>query len=257
MIDTFDDLGTATRPYRVVACIPVYGRGPLLKQTIKRLYIKNGVEKVICVGNLKDDREICEAAGAYWVEAENKPLGKKWNIAFYEAKQFNPDACLYVGSSDWLSDNWLKVMQPYAEQYHLTGTPGCYFLDIGEVYRLCHWKGYVGPRQDETIGIGRLLSADLMEKLHWKPFDPDKDHSLDRSMKDKAGRFGVTDYMVRNENIKSLSLSTIKWVNKHFFNHHWNNVLPSEKINAVKDFLENNFPEALTLYEEIASIHQQ
>jgi hypothetical protein len=259
MIDANDDLATARKPFRVVACIPVLGRGPLLKQTITRLYVKNGVDKVICAGHLPEDRKVCEGSGAVWVQAPNKPLGRKWNMAFQEAKKYNPDACLYVGSSDWLSDNWIPIMRPHVEKHHFTGTPGCYFLDMNGTYRLCHWKGYAGYRQDradETIGIGRLLSADLLERINWKPFIDQYDNSLDRSMKERAASVKIIDHMVRDERLKSLSISTNQWVNKHFFNHHWTNILPSEKISNVKEFLDQNFPEAWLVFSKDMSVSQ-
>jgi hypothetical protein len=255
--DINDDLGTARKPFSVIACIPVLGRHPLLKQTIKRLLQKNGAERVICVGHQSSDRDVCESMGALWVSAANKPLGKKWNIAFHEAKQFYPDACLYVGSSDWVSDDWIFRMQPYIEKYNFVGTPGMYLLDINGTMRMCHWAGYTGSRQNETIGIGRMLSADLLSKLHWHPFNDVLDNSLDRSMKDNAAKYGFSDHMVTDERLKSLSISTNQWVNKHFFNHHWNNMLPSNKLSNVKEFLELNFPEAFTVYEAITSVHQQ
>lgn len=256
MIDPFDDLGTAKSPFKVVACIPIYGRGPLLPHTIGRLLKKNDVYKVICVGDQHQDRKICEAAGAHWVHYRNKPLGAKWNVAFAEAKKFNPDACLYVGSSDWLSDNWIHLMRPYLEKHNFVGTPGCHFLDINSTLRLCNWKGYTNNRKNETIGIGRLLSADLLSKLHWRPFNDVMDRSLDWSMKINASKYGITDFMVRDQRLKAVSLSTNQWGNKHSFEDHWSGSMArdSEKINNVKEFLDLNFPEAFHLYENIASV---
>src|SRR5688572_11164270 len=115
---------------KIIAVIPVYGRLPLLVKTIQRLLNKNGVSKVICVGNNIDDKRVCVDAGAEWVTHMNRPLGDKWNRGFYEARQYNPDACLFVGSSDWVSDNWLPEMIPYLKDYDLIGTAGCHFLHI-------------------------------------------------------------------------------------------------------------------------------
>lgn len=254
-----DDLAFAKQPYKVIACLAVYGRLPLLEQTIKRLYQKNGCYRVICAGDQPDDKKLCESIGAIWVHHNNKPLGAKWNASFYKAKEYNPDAVLFVGSSDWVSDNWFSVIKPYVDEHGFAGVPGCYLADFGEDIRLVHWKGYAGYRAEraaESIGIGRMLSRRLLEAMDWQPFSPVLDNSLDRSMKDRAKKVGYTDFMVHEYKLKALSISTNLWVNKHKFWMHFDNLpdgrqmIPSEKM--VPDrWLEDNFPEALVFHESL------
>lgn len=251
--DVNDDLGTAQEPYKCVAVVPVHGRLPLLKHTIQRLYKKNGCYRVICVGDGQEEKKLCESLGAVWVSYSNKPLGAKWNAGFLAAKQYNPHSCLYVGSSDWLSDNWIDKTKEFVEKYDLIGVPGCYFLDVNNVFRLVYWPGYEGTRADESIGIGRILSRNLLEKLNWMPFDNKIDGSLDRSMKDRAAKFGISDFMVPDNSIHAVSISTNLWENKHKFEHHWSGMLKSEKIVQISNFLTEYFPEA---YEFHASIRK-
>jgi len=244
-----DDLATCPTPYKVVAVIPVHGRVPLLPYTIKRLIQKNDC-KVICVGDGLHEKQVCEQSGAVWVPFKNSPLGAKWNAGFVAAKRFNPDAVLYVGSSDWVCNDWIKLLKPYVDLHGMAGVPGCHFMDIQSKIRLVNWNGYIGERSNETIGIGRLLGRDVLEKIHWKPFHDDKNSSLDRSMKDKCAQVGVHDFMVRDERLKAVSISTSMWENKHKFDQHWNNLLPSDKISDTTEFL-NYFPEALQLQKEL------
>ena len=251
MIDANDDLAGAQKPFDVIAVVPVYGRLPLLRHTIERLLHKNGCFKVICVGDGLEEKQLCESLGAVWVPFQNKPLGAKWNAGFKKAKEFKPDACLYVGSSDWLCNEWVTLMKPYLDSYEMVGTPGCYFLDIASELRLVKWDGYTKDRADETIGIGRLLSAKLLDKIGWEPFDGLKDNSLDRSMKDKARAAGFQDYMVKDSRLVACSLSTNKWRNKHVFDMHWTNLMPSTKIEDTTNFTRYYFPEATILCESL------
>ena len=247
MIDAFDDLALPKKEFKVVAVIPVHGRLELLPHTIGRLYKKNGVHTVICVGDGEKEKIVCTEAGAVWVPHQNKPLGAKWNKGFKAARELHPDAVLYVGSSDWLSDSWLTVMQPYVNQHQMAGVPGMHLLDIGTSMRVCKWAGYTNGRRNETIGIGRVISAQLLNKIDWMPFDDTKDNSMDRCMKDKAAAVGVNDHFVRDERLVALSISTNKWPNKHSFEQHWANIMPSEKIFQVDDFLKD-FPEAYQVF---------
>jgi len=254
MIDPNDDLASAKPPFKVVAVVPVHERLQLLPYTISRLLKKNGCHTVICVGDGIKEKAICLEAGAMWVPHQNKPLGEKWNAGFLAAKTLNPDAVIYSGSSDWLSNNWITTMKPHLDRHQMVGVPGCYLLDYRHKMRLCHWPGYVGQRADETIGIGRMLSRKLLDLINWKPFHDDKDASLDRSMKDKAKAVGITDYFVRDESLKAMAISTNRWVNMHKFVHHWDlGVLPSEKFTDLdmEQFLVKYFPEAFQFQKDL------
>src|SRR5688572_2494846 len=147
----------------------VKGRRSLLKYTIKRLYQKNGVYKVVCSGDDPEDRKVCEEAGAVWVEISNQPLGRKWNRAFEWAAKFDPDACLFVGSSDWLSDNWIPIMRHYLDRSDLVGTAGMYLVHLADEKLMCHWPGYTNQRRGESIGIGRMINRMLLDRLQFKP----------------------------------------------------------------------------------------
>lgn len=252
MSEVDDDLGTYVKPFKVVACLAVHGRLPLLEQTITRLLNKNGCYKVICAGDGLEEKKLCESLGAVWVPARNKPLGNKWNQSFFKAKEFNPDAVVFVGSSDWLSDNWFSIMRQHVERHGFAGVPGCSLVDIGETLRGCHWSGYKGyraERADESIGIGRMLSSRLLNAIDWLPFDPTFDNSLDRSMKDKAALFGFKDYMVHDERLKALSISTNRWINKHKFDMHYNQLIPSEIMRDPAEWCAKHFPEVKNIFK--------
>lgn len=255
ILDTNDDMGLAQKPFRVVAALAVHGRLPLLEHTIRRLYQKNGCYKVICSGDDPEDKKLCTSLGAVWVHHNNRHLGGKWNLSFAKAKEYNPDAVVFVGSSDWICDDWFQIMQPYVEQYGFAGTAGCYLADVAETIRLVHWPGYAlcrPERADECIGIGRMLSRRLLDAIGWQPFKPTLKRSLDRSMKDNAARKGYHDFMVTDERLKSLSISTNMWGNMHQFDQHWNEenprYAPSIKLNP-EPFLTEHFPEIYHIFK--------
>lgn len=250
-----DDLALPSKPFKVVAAIAVHGRLPLLEHTINRLYKKNGCYKVVCAGDGIEERKLCESLGAVWTPRRNKPLGMKWNAAFQKARDFNPDAVVFVGSSDWLSNNWFQIMRPYIETHGFAGVPGCYLADLGAEIRLCDWTcGYAGYRQDradESIGIGRMLSRRLLDAIDWTPFDSVLDNSLDRSMKDRSKLKYYEDFMVKNDQLKALSLSTSLWPNKHKFYMHWGGLIPSIRMENPGQWLAENFPEVLELNKKL------
>lgn len=187
--------------------------------------------------------------GAEFISYPNKFLGAKWNAGFIAAKKYNPDACLFVGSSDWLSDNWVNELWRNKGDFDLVGLPGCYLVDVSrDGLRGCHWPGYTGDRKGESIGIGRIITGKILEKIDWKPFDDHLTHSLDYSMINRVNKAGGKIGLVNLDNVKSLAISTDQWPNKHQFKDHYSNKLPSTRIENVESWIEDNFPEAKSIF---------
>jgi hypothetical protein len=230
---------------KTLAVIPVHGRLPLLKVTIQRLYDKNKVDHVICVGETEDEKTICLKSGAEFITHKNKPLGRKWNAGFLKAKEYNPDAVVYVGSSDWLSDNWIPVLFPLVEKYELIGKKDYNMLHISNDFKLGHWKQYPlgSGREDEPIGIGRLLSNRFLNIVDWQPFDDYLNKSMDYSMMFKLRNKG-TCYIYNSPEIQSLSISCDKWSNMHTSDLQQPNVI---KFSHPEMWLKIWFPEALKI----------
>lgn len=240
---------------KVVAVIPVYGRLPLLKHTIKRLLEKNRVAHVVCVGETAEEKETVVSSGGIFVKHANQPLGKKWNAGFEFAKTLKPFAVLFVGSSDWLSSNWLPEMMPLMNKFDLIGKADFTMMDISETVRMCHWDGYGrGPRQKEPIGIGRLVSARVLNKMDWRPFLDNKTNSMDFMMFNKIADLGGQIGLVKGEGLVALSISTNRWPNMHKFEDHWNDKVPSRshRVNNMTCYFEM-FPE----YNKIFTIEKK
>jgi len=234
---------------KIGAVIPVKGRLPLLKHTIERLKKKNGVDLVICVGDSEDEELTSLKAGALFVYHANIPLGKKWNAGFQEAKKHNIDVVLFVGSSDWLSDNWLSYSLPYMTEYDLVGKSDFYMVDIADKFRACHWAGYgKGEREKEPIGIGRLISSRVLDQMNWKPFQDEKGHNMDYMMFQNVGKLGGKIGLIKQDDMKALSISTNQWNNLHKFEQHWNDEIPSKSIRLNAEILIKEFPELKLIF---------
>lgn len=201
---------------RVIAAIPVHGRNRLVKWTINRLLEKNGCYAVVCSGNLYEDKKVCEAAGAIWVEQPNI-LGMKWNAAFRKANELNAEAVLFVGSSDWVCDDYLEHAVPLLEQGGMVGRLQYMAAHIhhDQRVRLGTWLGYKGPREGEPIGIGRLLSKEALNAIEWKPFHDNWMNCMDYQMYSKLNN--KMQKVVIMEEGHGISISTDWWGNMHHF----------------------------------------
>ena len=208
---------------KIVAVIPINGREPLLKYTIRRLYTKNNLFKVICVGINESEKNVVLEENGIWVYHENYPLGKKWNTGFLKAKEYNPDAILFVGSSDWISDDWIPSVYDYTKHFGIVGKSRFDMIDFNNKnYKTCYWTGYNenNLRYNETIGIGRLLSNKFLEKINYKPFDENMNNSMDWYMYLNCLNTNFRIKKIDNDSI-FLSISCDLWKNKHVFEDHY------------------------------------
>lgn len=243
---------------RIFAAIPVSGRRELLPLTIGRLLNKCGVEDVYCMGDSPKDRIVCEKAGAIWVDHSNSPLGAKWNMGIIAAIRSGKDydGFLYVGSSDWVSDNWCSVMGAYLDEYDLIGSINCLFLDVrgNNEKKLIRWAGYcrtlAGDRVNEPIGGGRIYSMRIIKKLNGELFAPELDNSLDYSSMNRLIREGGKVFRMETNDIHLMGISTDRWSNKHVFERECRNP-GSVFIDDVDGFLKKNFPEGIQIFKPI------
>jgi hypothetical protein len=236
----------------IVAPIPIYGRLPLVKLTIQRLQDQGA--HVIGIGHEKQAKDLVLSMGAEWVEHSNDPLGAKWNAGFKAAKKHNPSGVIFMGSSDWCSDNYIETCELLLDEYDLLGKLGCHFIDVAEDIRLVNWHGYgTGPRSYEPIGIGRVLSDRFLNKLNWQPFDQRLSSGLDWSMWLKAIYADAAVGILEDPDLMLMSISTSAWNNKHKFNDHWTGPLKSERITDLSTIYKT-FPQITELHETMLDI---
>ena len=226
---------------KIIAPIPCFNRFPLVELTASRL-IRQGVTPIL-IGHENQIKKIANDLNIEFIQAPNSPLGNKWNKGFMACKNYNPDGVIFMGSSDWCSDDYIQSVNENLNDFNLLGMLGCHFVDVAEKIRLVHWAGYGhGLRHQEPIGIGRVLRCDFLNDINWKPFDENLNAGLDWSMWLKAlNTYQKIGIFEEQSNIQLLSISTNKWSNKHKFDDHWNGKLQSKICNI--DLLNENFNE--------------
>ena len=229
----------------VTAPIPVFGRFPLVRLTISRLKMQGVIP--IVMGHEGEAEEIAKEMDVEFIHIGNHPLGNKWNAGFAASRYYKADAVMFMGSSDWCSDDYVESIKLHIKDFGMLGMLGCHFADVSDDIRLVHWKGYgPGQRYQEPIGIGRVLRADFLNEINWRPFDPRLNAGLDWSMWLKANRTKQDIGILPDDGqIKLLSISTNKWINKHKFTDHWSGALKSERCDV--SLIENGFNELKTL----------
>lgn len=254
---------------KVISCIPIRGRHSLVKNTIARLYQRNNISHVICAGD-ESDRNVCEQSGAEFIVFPNSPLGAKWNMIFKQAEQHRPDAVLLMGSSNWVSDNWIPYMSQYLDKSMLVGKQDFNIMyEDGGRFRMVRWMEYpkerlrlkylflpraerkfmqMGGRWLEPVGIGRLLRRDFLDAVNWMPYNDEAEKGLDSIMMGKLSSTGGLWSRIPNtdQNVQAMKISSSKWDNLNSFETYLS--MPTVKeIITPGEFLYAWFEDALKL----------
>lgn len=130
-------------------------------------------------------REIVEREGFKYIEVANDPLARKHNFAVREARRMRPDYLLMMGSDDIVTPEALEVYIQHAKKgIDFIGVTDFYFWDY-VTKKASYWGGYVDGRKGHTAGAGRMISANLMGKWGWMPFENKHSRILDDSIQQK------------------------------------------------------------------------
>jgi hypothetical protein len=152
------------------------------------------IELIACGSDDNTNMQIATKNDFKYINHTNFPLTQKHNALFTEAKKYNPDFVILIGSDDLICEN---VIYQYIEK-NKSGVDYMGILDFkcidGSGY--WYWGGYTNSRVGEPVGGGRYFSKRLLNELNWKPWgNAQANKSLD----------GIS-----NENIKKLNKPIIK-----------------------------------------------
>lgn len=163
-------------------------------KSVQRYWKQYGIFTMIAGSEGVKTRELCLDHGAGYVEVPNQPLGNKFNQALIAARaNYNPDGFIIMGSDDFMDD---RVISEYylllSKGIDVAGFKDCYFYDA-KTKEAAYWGGYtVKHRQNETIGMGRLLSKKVYERLRGRFWNPGAKAGLDWLMQQKLRK--ITDF---------------------------------------------------------------
>ena len=128
------------------------------------------LEVVICGSEHGTSEAPAQRARCHYIECANAPLPMKHNLGVLRAKRLNPDYVLSLDSDDLIGSSLFHEYVRLAESgVDYAGLKDVYVLE-GRSGELAYWPGYVGKREGEPCGTGRLYSKALLDMLRWRPW---------------------------------------------------------------------------------------
>lgn len=171
---------------RIGIAVPVWGRPRMRYAFLKHMKEHEahaaqrgiGLRTYVAGSEGKETRSEAENLGHYYVEVDNDPLGRKFNLAVQMALDDGVDYVLIMGSDTFF-------MPSLWDQYRDLINAGIKYVGIRDLYMwdwnnddARYWEGYKGDRFGEPIGCGRLIHRSLIKG---DLYDNHRNKSLDAS----------------------------------------------------------------------------
>lgn len=224
-----------------------YGRTSILRifcEGIKRLRQETGlIIPVICVGS-KDGIPLCDEYHIRHIEHPNKPLTGKFNRACLEMKKYNPSHVMVMGSDNLLStETFLRINKEAEKGIDLIGLNDVYFFGMDDVHvgKLIYF-GYTS-----VLGVGRTVSAKVLNKVGWQPWGIERDRAIDTVMLDTVRDHVETRSLLEGGFVfdlkTSMNLNPIHfWAKKKGYMPNedvlWNNI-GDEETRLIKEYISS------------------
>lgn len=161
-----------------------------------------------------------------YIEIPNEPLAAKVNASTYACKNLGVDYVLCLGSDDIMTPELL-------DEYAIHMRNGVDFIGVTDFYfydtvsgKSLYWGGYTEAyRKGHTAGAARAISARLMNKWDWMPWENRDSLILDKSMQDKlkVTPHTIHTFSMKEKNLFALDIKSetnmtpfAKWNNSEF-----------------------------------------
>lgn len=186
--------------------------------------LKNQVKTNIVIGaslpnEIKHYQKI-ESDQVKVITTPNKPLGLKWQQCANYARTIKADPLIILGSDDMLSPDFVaNACNKIKQGFHFIGLKRFYVLHSKKKYTIDY-------KPAMPIGGGRVYSAELLDSINWKVFNPSKNRHLDDDGWQNVLKSGKKILLIQDIKHHGLELTALKgnWAMMNPFNKYHPNI---------------------------------
>lgn len=128
---------------------------------------------------------LCEQYGIRWTMYKNEPLGEKKNHGLKQAKYFDFDYFMEIGSDDLILNELLDDYKNYIGIHDVFGITDAAYIDseTGLCRRLIS--------RHSTYGAGRMIHRSALEKCNWSLWNDKLNRGMDNNSVMSLQRKGI------------------------------------------------------------------
>ena len=177
------------------------------------------------------DRDTCDKYHVHHINHKNNPVSEKFNAGCQYARSLGVDYVMILGSDDIVSTETIsRYMTAMEQEYDVIGTANVYFYGRGVkgVKTLVHLQ-----RDKKMLGVGKTISAKVMEQVDWRPWKDEKNWALDAICHKYISPFIGTSHILEETKIFDCKTST----NINKFSFWYNKIKTTVDLNVFYDIL--------------------
>lgn len=135
-----------------------------------------GIEHFTCAYTRPQDRELAEAISDYQDCVPNN-ISRKAQASLLLTKKLRHQAVMLMGCDDYIDRDAYELIEELLKDHDYIGFKDMYFRSGEDLYL---WPGYPhGKRFGEPAGAGKVLRADLLDKLDYYVFTTRNEKTTD------------------------------------------------------------------------------
>lgn len=176
-------------------------------QRIKESLSHLDIEPHVCISDESALRVVRDKAS--WNRERNYPLGMKANKRLKFVKGLTPDYVLFLGSDDFIDEDYLSYLVDMAEDgFNVIEPLDIYYYDTG-VKIASYSPGYVNHRKGEGLAVGRMIKASILDQLDWTLWNDTRMRGIDADARDSLAMI-ITKKHVFSVKEQGLMLCDVK-----------------------------------------------
>jgi hypothetical protein len=184
-----------------------WGRSTLTQQVLLHyagIHIPGLDLELVCVVSPEDPDPAPYVEPWKYVEIENKPLGKKWNLGTDAMIDLDVDALMVVGSDDFVSWTYFDLVLEQLRR-------GSDVISSRDLYVYEPPSEYVAYCESMVPGLGRTLTRGAIRALKDRLWDSDAPGYLDSSLMRRLRQApGLRMHNARNMGDRDFALLDVK-----------------------------------------------
>ena len=169
--------------------IPLWKREELTRLTLRRIAREVEGDQdciLVAITNEEINGEQASEYGFEVVSVRNQPLSNKKNAGVQHLKD-RVDGVVLLGSDDWAVGlggvPFLSRYRKILSEHPVVGPLDMWYVDL-ERAAGGYYEGYEGgQRRGEPVGVGRAMTAEVLDAIKWTPRPPNLQSHHDGAMR--------------------------------------------------------------------------
>ena len=155
---------------KIIVCTCIYKRKSLTRFCLNE-WLNSPIYMIVCCYSEDDDYNNIKdmvSDRLYLCKYTNLPLSNKWNYCVNQAKQFNPDAVMIVGSDDIFTNKYIESAQYNINRgvEYISNNNWLYYFYYKKNIMIMNFK-YLKRPYNDGLGSGRIYAKKILDIINW------------------------------------------------------------------------------------------